>query len=567
MQRNSFIQVTKLTNVVGRKGYIVSEEKQEYLYATYDTADDTFWHDLAEVNRAEFKKNGTNGKCIEARELIIALPESFVKYDCDALLRHFTDRFKKKYNVECSSALHHNKRKTNYHIHLIFSERRMLEEPIEKIATRNMFYDETGKHVRTKKEILDEYGNVRQRCRIVKKGEVYERIRFDKKDVRFKQDSFLPELKAFITDEINMLVKNSDERLKVIDRNGPYLPMKKVGKNNPMADEIQKDNAERTRWNKTVDQALVSDISEKEILEIKKEHITKPVKESIERLGNEPILFRVILGGAISVLEKLIMKVKEAVIKGTELIKEELAEKVDKVVEKAVARVVEKTVTKTEEIIENKRQEEPEPKPKRRTVELIKEPEMPSKPVTNYDIKKLLAIYDILKGKNDEIYAAQKKRSDKLLEYDNVSKLNFVKRSSLTVELQNLDRAIEEMQGELSDTVKKYGFATVQEFMRVLRTVQNAVTDYQSEMKSWEEKSSVIKKTNDMILAGDITIDFATELLEQKGYKVQRVQKDISDISKDSSIFGKLSRAKQRADENNQNREDKRYVRDKKHIR
>ena len=385
--------------------------------------------------------------------------------------------------------------------------------------------------------------------------------------MRFKQDSFLPELKAFITDEINMLVKNSDERLKVIDRNGPYLPMKKVGKNNPMADEIQKDNAERTRWNKTVDQALVSDISEKEILEIKKEHITKPVKESIERLGNEPILFRVILGGAISVLEKLIMKVKEAVIKGTELIKEELAEKVDKVVEKAVARVVEKTVTKTEEIIENKRQEEPEPKPKRRTVELIKEPEMPSKPVTNYDIKKLLAIYDILKGKNDEIYAAQKKRSDKLLEYDNVSKLNFVKRSSLTVELQNLDRAIEEMQGELSDTVKKYGFATVQEFMRVLRTVQNAVTDYQSEMKSWEEKSSVIKKTNDMILAGDITIDFATELLEQKGYKVQRVQKDISDISKDSSIFGKLSRSKQRADENNQNREDKRYVRDKKHIR
>ena len=554
MQRNSFIQVNKLTNVVGRKGYIVSEEKQEYLYATYDTADDTFWHDLAEVNRTEFKKNGTNGKCIEARELIIALPESFVKYDCDALLRHFTDRFKKKYNVECTSALHHNKRKTNYHIHLIFSERRQLEESIEKIATRNMFYDETGKHVRTKKEILDEDGNVRKRCRIIKKGEVYERIRFDKKDVRFKQDSFLPELKAFVTDEINMLVKNPDERLKVFDRNGPYLPMKKVGKNNPRADEIQKDNEERTRWNKTVDQALVSDISEKEILEIKKEHITKPVKESIERLGGEPILFRVILGGAISVLEKLIMKAKEAVIKAAELIKEEVVQKVDKVVENAV--------TKTEE-----KQEKLEPKPKRRTVELIKEPEMPSRPVTNYDIKKLLAIYEILKDKNDEIYAAQKKRSDKLLEYDNTSKLNFVKRSSLTVELQNLDRAIEEMQGELSGTVQKYGFATVQEFMRVLRTVQNAVTDYQSEMKSWEEKKSIIKNTNDMILSGKITIDFATELLEQKGYKVQRVQKDISDISKDSSIFGKLSRAKQRADENNQDRVDKRYVRDKKHVR
>lgn len=43
------------------------------------------------------------------------------------------------------------KRKTNYHIHLIFSERELFPEPIEKIATRNMFYNEHGKHVRTKK--------------------------------------------------------------------------------------------------------------------------------------------------------------------------------------------------------------------------------------------------------------------------------------------------------------------------------------------------------------------------------------------------------------------------------
>ena len=70
----------------------------------------------------------------------------------------FTNRFKEKYGVECVSALHHNKRKTNYHIHLIFSERELLPEPIEKIATRNMFYNEQKKHVRTKKEILDDRG-------------------------------------------------------------------------------------------------------------------------------------------------------------------------------------------------------------------------------------------------------------------------------------------------------------------------------------------------------------------------------------------------------------------------
>lgn len=63
----------------------------------------------------------------------------------------FTEHFKQNYGVECIAALHHNKRKTNYHIHLIFSERKLLDEPVEKIATRNMFYDENGKHVRTKK--------------------------------------------------------------------------------------------------------------------------------------------------------------------------------------------------------------------------------------------------------------------------------------------------------------------------------------------------------------------------------------------------------------------------------
>jgi len=63
--------------------------------------------------------------------------------------------FREKYGVDCIAALHHNKTKTNYHIHLIFSERKRKEVINEKIATRNMFYDENGKHVLTKKEILD----------------------------------------------------------------------------------------------------------------------------------------------------------------------------------------------------------------------------------------------------------------------------------------------------------------------------------------------------------------------------------------------------------------------------
>jgi len=163
--------MSKLHNVRGRITYISSHAKQENLYAVYETTDRHYWTKLARFNQQEFLKSGTEGKCIEAKELIIALPESFHNlYDPDRLLQMFTNRFKEKYGVECVLALRHNKRKTNYHIHLIFSERELLPEPIEKIATRNMFYDEQKKHVHTKKEILDDRVNVRKGCKIIKKA-------------------------------------------------------------------------------------------------------------------------------------------------------------------------------------------------------------------------------------------------------------------------------------------------------------------------------------------------------------------------------------------------------------
>lgn len=171
----------------GRIDYITSTVKQENLYAIYATQPlRSFWKDLAKCNKEEFTKSGTIGKCIEARELIIALPEGLYHYEHDYLIKHFATDFKKKYGVECYAALHHNKRKTNFHIHLIFAERTKLEKPVVKVASRNMFYDENGKHVRTKKEILDESGNICNVCKIIRKGEVYEKKEFSVKDDRFK---------------------------------------------------------------------------------------------------------------------------------------------------------------------------------------------------------------------------------------------------------------------------------------------------------------------------------------------------------------------------------------------
>ena len=191
MARNSFIQISKLTNLKGRIDYITNPKRQENLYAVYDTADDTFWHELGKCNRLEFKKSGSAGSCIESRELIIALPEQFCYMNKQKVLEDFTKLFNDNYGVNCIAALHHNKTKTNLHIHLIFAEREELKDGVEKIATRNMFYDENGRHIRTKKEILDSDGNIRKGCSIIKKGEVYEYNRFSKKKAVFKARSFL----------------------------------------------------------------------------------------------------------------------------------------------------------------------------------------------------------------------------------------------------------------------------------------------------------------------------------------------------------------------------------------
>ena len=93
-----------INNVKGRISYISSHARQENLYSVYETVERSFWKELAKCNREEFKKSGTDGKCIEARELIIALPENFVEYNPDALLRLFTEEFHRKYGVECISA-------------------------------------------------------------------------------------------------------------------------------------------------------------------------------------------------------------------------------------------------------------------------------------------------------------------------------------------------------------------------------------------------------------------------------------------------------------------------------
>ena len=493
MPRNSFIQMSKLTNVSGRITYISSKAKQENLYATYTTIlERSFWRELAKCNQESFRQSGTEGKCIEARELIIALPESFVHYEPEYLLKRFTDHFKQKYKVECISALHHNKRKTNYHIHLIFAERQLLDKPIEKIATRNMFYDERGKHRRTKKEILDETGNIRKKCKVIKKGEVYERNLFTKKNELFKADGFLDEVKRLYTDLINVCAIKEEDKLHVFDKNGMYLATKKIGKNNPKAAEIEADNMERVRWNQTVDRALISGVAEEDdILGVKHEKISEEVKRSIELYGNNPSFLAGIIRLAIKTLELLISKVLLAAAK---------------VAEKIVDVVHEKIVKKEVPVLKEK----PE-----REVVVQEETLLPKKPEKSLLLSKYPVIMKLdaeLKRRNEEIFVVEQERGNLEIE---LAESTGVFKHKLRKELQEritlLDKKIEKMKAELSKVLRDAGYANATEFFTELFAVREEKRKYEEACKVWQEEcvKAEIEATKESQYLGD------TRLLER----------------------------------------------------
>ncbi|MDE7132999.1 MAG: MobA/MobL family protein [Lachnospiraceae bacterium] len=458
--------MSKLPDVRGRITYISSHARQENLYAVYETTDRHYWTELAKCNQQEFLKSGTEGKCIEAREFIIALPESFPNlYEPDKLLQLFTNRFKEKYGVECVSALHHNKRKTNYHIHLIFSERERLPEPIEKTATRNMFYDEQVKHVRTKKEILDENGDIRKGCKIVKKGEIYERNLFTAKNKMFKQDEFVDEVKHFYTVLINTLVKDEKEKLHVFDENGLYLATKKIGKNNPKAEQIQTDNEYRMRWNREVDRAIVSGVAETEIQQIKQEYITDRIRESIDVFGRQPERFGTILMSAVAVLAMLVSKVLQK------------------------ARELSTKLFDTEQIQPQMPVQEPVRQPPEKETQT--RPKIPPKPVMPAEASaypKLFKIYKELKRQNEIIFEAEKERNALELERDDLKGLaRFTKKGELQSKIDRKNEEIDILKIGLSGIAKRYDYKHVQEFYHIYHKSHSAYIAYREQEAEWEK--------------------------------------------------------------------------------
>lgn len=340
-----------------------------------------------------------------------------------------------------------------------------MDEPMEKIATRNMFYDENGKHVRTQKEILDEVGQLRSGCKIIPKGEVYERNLFTIKVSRFKSDSFLDDVKRSYTDLINIYVKDARQKLKVFDRNGVYLPTKKIGKNNPKAEQIKVDNQYRTMWNQTVDRALISGVPEGQILEVKQSEIGQKVKASIQKSGRNPVLLKSLIMTAIYALELLIGKVFKMA-----------SQKADKDIE-AVGKA------------------EAEPTPVKRVKSFVKAksepvPEMPKKSALASKYPRLADIYNKLDKQNAAIYEREQQLANVEKNLAGAKGIFKAKqRKELQEQAEQIKTQIGNMKQYLSSIVQGYGYKNVKEFLAEYKASKTEYTDYQSAVARWEQQT------------------------------------------------------------------------------
>lgn len=207
-----YCSARKVTNVVGKIDYISNPKRQEYIEGYYNTADNSFWKLLADESQQQFaKKVNRKGKCCEAREFIIGIPQ-----DYQITAQEIAEGFKAKYGVECAVALHWKESTQNFHAHLIYAERELLPEPELIEHKRAYYYDAEGKKCRKADAV---------RC--VPKG--VETRYFTGKNKIFESTDFALSFKNTILDYFGLERFDSTR----------HFATKHIGKGNPNAEYIK----------------------------------------------------------------------------------------------------------------------------------------------------------------------------------------------------------------------------------------------------------------------------------------------------------------------------------------
>lgn len=290
MAKNVFVRATVLHDVRGRIEYASSPDKQEHLMAYVSNMPKGGWAELSQLSRQRVAAYHPGKKVCEARELIIEFPNKLSEEDSMRLAINLRNDFSNNYLVPCTVAMHWNKSKNNYHAHLIFSERKIRREAYgESVATRNTYFNAQGKRS-TKKDCLDENGELLPGCRLVKKGALLsEGSRFGAKNNRFAQEEWLHEEKERIAAWFNKRL--GEEEWKVYDwKTDPHFPLVRIKKGEPAALTAwkERENEWRKEYNKVVDEMIENkEITFEEALRAKFKHQEQKARLRRERAANK----------------------------------------------------------------------------------------------------------------------------------------------------------------------------------------------------------------------------------------------------------------------------------------
>ena len=260
-------------------------------------------------------------------------------------------------------------------------------------------------------------------------------------------------------------------------------------------------------WNHEVDRALVSQVPEPEIRQIKKEFITDRIRNSIKVWGNRPELLLNIILTATKALALLTSKVltaarelknklfHEAIEKAygsKAVIKVEVtADVVSAPVKETIIKPEPPSVTITGTVPETKVIEQPKP-------QIPPRPVMPPEAAAFPRLQKVKVTLD---KHNNLIFEAERERTKLELKLSDLKGLaRLTKKKELESRIATKTEEIRTLKAGLSGIVRQHGFATVQDFYTAFYTAQRVTDAYQKECAKWDKSygEKAIPKTETM---------------------------------------------------------------------
>lgn len=249
---NIFARITRQHDVIDRIAYMTRRQGEKFVCSA-GNSDMSYWHQLA----LECSRSTKNGKATQAREIIVYVPNKFLLLDNvkqKAILSALADNIRQWCGTDCIIAAHNSRPDDeieNAHLHILIADRPLLHKNEIKYAERNMFYGADHRRRRTKKEILDENGNLMEGCYIIRKGEAIKL--FDKKYSDMDLPCWAVNMKKHLAEWINEVFIPDIERV-VYTADSPYIPQQHIDKkySTEIKNRIKEDNNKIKTWNRLV---------------------------------------------------------------------------------------------------------------------------------------------------------------------------------------------------------------------------------------------------------------------------------------------------------------------------